>query len=115
MISSQIRSRAKARQVSDNQIADESDSHPRQQHGKSVNLKPELRKRDSEVDIDKVLGVGSGAFKLQLTNEALGGSGCKLRSIPMDKRDRFGKDFELLEKIGEGTFGEAFKVRVKNE
>jgi hypothetical protein len=30
----------------------------------------------------------------------------------LGKRDRFRKDFEILDKLGEGEFGIAFKVRV---
>ena len=33
----------------------------------------------------------------------------------MQKRDRFTKDFILIEKIGEGTYGQAHKVSSKQE
>lgn len=33
---------------------------------------------------------------------------------PLDKRDRFRKDFEIIGKLGEGEFGVAYKVRVIN-
>jgi hypothetical protein len=33
-------------------------------------------------------------------------------SQPIGKRDRFASDFEIIEKLGEGEFGIAYKVRV---
>ena len=36
----------------------------------------------------------------------------QLVSEPIGKQDRFSKDFEIIEKLGEGEFGIAYKVRV---
>lgn len=38
-----------------------------------------------------------------------------LKPIPMCERDKFNKDFDVLEKIGEGEFGIAYKVRCKQD
>ena len=57
------------------------------------------------------LEVGTGPFRLILD------SGSK-RLVPQpinDERDRFHTNFNIMEKIGEGTFGVAYKVTSKTE
>lgn len=56
------------------------------------------------------LTVGPGALRLKLDLK----DGQQLVTEPIDKRDRFRKDFEIIDKIGEGEFGIAYKVRVIN-
>jgi len=54
------------------------------------------------------MGFGPGAFRLRLDpNDKV-----SLVTEPIGKRDRFRKDFEMLDKIGEGEFGIAHKARV---
>lgn len=52
--------------------------------------------------------VGTGPFKLELDTTSK-----MLIPQPMLERDKFNKDFDVLEKIGEGQFGIAYKVRCK--
>ena len=56
------------------------------------------------------IGIGPGAFRLELDPTTK-----KIKSVAMQKRDRFRKDFNVIEKIGEGTFGMAHKVTSKQE
>ena len=56
------------------------------------------------------IGFGSGAFRLELDPTTK-----KINPVSMQKTNRFRKDFNVIEKIGEGTFGMAHKVTSKLE
>lgn len=56
------------------------------------------------------IGFGSGAFRLELDPATK-----KIKTVAMHKKDRFRKDFNVIEKIGEGSFGMAHKVTSKLE
>lgn len=53
---------------------------------------------------------GTGPFKLELDPTSK-----MLVPLQMSERDKFSKDFDVIEKIGEGEFGIAYKVRCKND
>jgi hypothetical protein len=59
-------------------------------------------------DGSQVIGFGPGALRLSIDPR----DQWTIASTPLDKRDRFQKDFEIIEKLGEGEFGIAYKVRV---
>ena len=51
------------------------------------------------------MGIGPGPFRLRL-NASTG----KIEALPMETRDHFSKDFNVIKKVGEGSFGIAYKV-----
>jgi hypothetical protein len=62
----------------------------------------------SEANASTALGFGPGALRLSLDPN----DPSQIMSSPLEKRDRFRKDFEILDRLGEGEFGIAYKVRV---
>ena len=54
--------------------------------------------------------VGPGPYRLLLDSATK-----MVVPHPMSERDRFYSEFNMIEKIGEGEFGIAFKVTCKND